>query len=182
MLLLMTGLALAYEPIEGLTFERLTPVEEFDFVGDTKLTITTYRQQNSFYYDELFYKAIYSSTVVSLKKVQSLGALHKKCAEDDMVEIYEISEKDLNDPARFPKEFIGGQGNGRGSLWGYFDPRISEPGYNAIVLSPHSESENYRILVHEIAHHWYATFCLERYTNITSEDFAVSVERQATWQ
>jgi hypothetical protein len=182
MLLLVTGIALAYTPTEGIDFERITSPETFDFIGDTKLTISTYRAKESSYYDELFYKAIYSSTVVSLGKVQSLGVLNKKCSQNDLVEIYEISETSLNDPSRFPKEFIGGQGNGRGSLWGYFDPRISEPGYNSIVLSPHNESENYRILVHEIAHHWYATFCLDRYTNSTSEEFAVAVEQQATWE
>lgn len=182
MLLLMTGLALAYTPVEGISFEKITSPETFEFIGDTKLTISTYRPDKSTYYDELFYKAIYSSAVVSLKKVQSLGALNKKCSPDDLVEIYEISESSLNDPSRFPKEFIGGQGNGRGSLWGYFDPRVSESGYDAIVLSPHNESENYRILVHEMAHHWYATFCLDRYTNTTSEEFAVSVEKQATWE
>jgi hypothetical protein len=178
----MTGLALAYTPTQGISFEEKTPVEEFKFVGNTKLKIQTYRQENSPYYNELFYRAIYSSTVVSLRKIQSLGALNKKCSPNDLLEIFEISEDQLNDSTRFPKEFVGGGNTGREKLWGYFDPRVSEPGHNSIVLSSHDKSSNYRILVHEMAHHWYATFCLERYTKLSSEEFAITVQEEAPWE
>jgi len=181
MLFLMIGSALAYEPVDGISFENVTPIEQFEFIDNTYLKIESYRQQNSPYYDELFYKAIYSSTAVSLREINSLGALNNNCKKNDLLQIYEISEADLNSPERFPSRFIGGRDTGKPPLWGYFDPRVDEPGYNAIVVSPHDQGSNYRILVHEVAHHWYSTFCLEDYTNLTSEEFANMVQGKATW-
>lgn len=179
---LMIGSALAYEPVEGIRFSTKTPVEEFDFYHDIKLKFSISRQENSNYYDELVYRAIYSSSVVSFQKIQSLGALNNRCVNNDLLEIFEVSENQLNDPSRFPREFIGGGQTGKPALWGYFDPRVEESGYNAIVLSPHSEESNYRILVHEVAHHWYSVFCLDSYTKISSEEFANLVQEKATWR
>jgi len=181
MLFLMVGAALAYEPVDGISFKTIEPVEQFEFIDNTYLKIESYRQENSTYYDELFYKAIYSSTVASLREIQSLGALHDKCTKNDLLQIFEISEAELNNPNRFPSRFIGGRDTGRAPLWGYFDPRIDEPGYNSIVISPHDKSSNYRILVHEVAHHWYSTFCLENYTKLTSEEFATMIQDKAVW-
>jgi hypothetical protein len=182
MWLLMIGSALAYEPVEGIDFSTTTSVEEFEFFHDINLKFSISRQKGSSYSDELVYRAIYSSSLVSFQKIQSLGAINKKCVNNDLLEIFEISESQLNDSTRFPKEFIGGGATGKPSLWGYFDPRIEEPGYNAIVISPHSEESNYRILVHEIAHHWYSTFCLDSYAKTSSEEFANLVQEKATWR
>ena len=182
MLLLMIGSALAYEPVEGINFSTKTSVEEFHFFHNIKLKFSISRQENSSYYDELIYRAIYTSSVVSFQKIQSLGAIDKRCVDNDLLQIFEISEAELNDPSRFPREFTGGGTTGKAPLWGYFDPRVNEPGYNSIVVSPHSEESNYRIMVHEVAHHWYSTFCLDSYTKITSEEFANLVQEKATWK
>ena len=181
MLLLMTGLALAYEPVRGISFDSKTEPEKWEFYHNIDLEYVIYRQENSSYYDKLIYEAIYASTLASFKSIRSLGAIDKRCGNNDLIEIYEISEDQLNSPARFPLNFIGGGNTGRDPLWGYFDPRINEPGYDAIVLSPHNEASNYRIMVHEMAHHWYSEFCLDRFTKMTSEEFAVSIQEKVKW-
>lgn len=178
MLLLMTGLALAYEPVKGISFAAKPERDEWEFFHNINLKYVIYRQENSAYSEMLMYDAIYSSSVASFKSIRSLGAIEKKCGNDDLIEIFEIPEDQLNNPARFPERFVGGGDTGKDPLWGYFDPRINEPGYNAIVLTPHMDASNYRILVHEIAHHWYSEFCLDRFTNMTSEDFAISIQEK----
>jgi len=179
--LLMTGFVAAYEPVRGIDFPQKTTVEEYNFYHDISLRFTVNRQNNTGYNNELLYRAIVVSSAASFKEIQSLGAIEKRCTPNDILEIFEIREDQLNSPNRFPEQFIGTDENGRDPLWGYFDPRMSEPGYNAIVVSPHSPDSNYRVLVHEVAHHWYATFCLERYTSLTSEEFAVEIQKKATW-
>jgi len=178
MFLLMAGFALAYEPVEGISFPNESEVEEYNFYHNIDLKYKIYRQANSGYYDSLIYDAIYSSTLASFKEIRSLGAIDKKCGKDDFIEIYEISENQLNDSSRFPSQYVGGGNTGRDSLWGYFDPRPAEPGYNAIIITPHADKSNYRVMVHEIAHHWYSEFCLERFTNLDSEEFAVKIQER----
>lgn len=181
MLLLMTGFALAYEPVKGINFPNKTEVEEFEFINNIKLKYVIYRQNDTAYFDRLIYDAIYSSTLASFKQIRSLGAIDKKCGKDDLIEIFEVSEDQLNDPARFPEKFTGGGNTGKDPLWGFFDPRINEYGYNAIVVSPHSEKISHRVMAHEVAHHWYSEFCLDRFTKMTSEQFAESIQEKLTW-
>jgi hypothetical protein len=178
----MVGMALAYKPVEGIKFPIKSEIEEYTFIDDIKLKFSINRQNLDSYPDEMIYKAIYSSTLVSIREIQSMGAAHKRCSSGELVEIFEISEKELNNPARFPEEFIGNSGRGYNSLWGYYDPRPNEPGLDAIVISPHSGNANYRIIAHEMAHYWYQTFCLERFTKLNSEEFAVSIQNKLIWE
>lgn len=182
MFLLMAGFALAYEPVEGISFPNESEVEEYNFYHNIDLKYKIYRQANSGYYDSLIYDAIYSSTLASFKEIRSLGAIDKKCGKDDFIEIYEISENQLNDPSRFPSKYIGGGKTGRDPLWGYFDPRANEPGYNAIVITSHNDKSNYRVIVHEIAHHWYSEFCLDRFTKVNTEEFAIAIQEKVRWK
>ena len=111
-----------------------------------------------------------------------MGLIDRECDGGNLVEIFEVSENELNNPSRFPAKYIGNKEIAKPNLWGYYDPRSSESGLDAIVVSPHgNNSENYRIIVHEIAHYWYESFCLSSHTRMTSEEFAVMIQQQVTW-
>lgn len=183
MWLLLASLASAYTPVRGIDFPNKTEVDEYHFFHGINFKFQISRQENTEYYDSLIYRAIYFSSLASWKKIESLGAIDKECIKGDLVEIFEISEAELNNPARFPAKYIGDKDNGKPNLWGYYDPRNNESGLDAIVISAHdSDSENYRIIVHEIAHYWYSAFCLDSYTGTTSEEFAVKIQEEVIWR
>ena len=182
MILLMIGLVFGYEPVKGIDFPLKNEVEEFNFNYGVNLKFTVNRQSEENYPDQLLYKAIYSSTVVSLRMVESLGAIYQRCNANETIEIYEVSEEDLNNPARFPEIFENNLKPKDAPVWGYYDPRSKESNLDAIVISPQFDSANYRIVVHEMAHYWYSSFCLDRYTSLSTEEFAVAVQEIARWK
>jgi len=183
MLFLLASLAIAYTPVRGIDFPNKTEVKEYHFYHGINFKFQINRQENTEYYDSLIYRAIYFSSLASWKKIEPIGIIDHQCNPNSLVEIFEISETDLNNPTRFPAEFIGSKQKERGNLWGYYDPRSSEIGLDAIVVSPHQDdAENYRIIVHEIAHYWYDAFCLGSKLNINSEEFAVEIQQEVTWQ
>jgi hypothetical protein len=179
---LLASLASAYTPVRGLDFPNKTEVKEYEFYHGIKFKFQISRQKITEYYDKLIYQAIYFSSLASWKKIEPMGLIDRQCDGDDLVEIFEISESELNNPSRFPAQYIGNRELGRFNLWGYYDPRATEPGFDAIVVSPHGDdAENYRIIVHEIAHYWYNSFCLDSYIRMSSEDFAVMIQKEVTW-
>jgi hypothetical protein len=182
MWLLLASLASAYTPVRGLNFPNKTEVDEYHFFHGINFKFQINRQENTEYHDSLIYRAIYFSSLASWKKIEPMGAINQECNRGSLVEIFEVSENELNNPSRFPAEFIENKKLGKPSLWGYYDPRPNESGLDAIVVSPHgNDSENYRIIVHEIAHYWYDSFCLNSHTKMTSEEFAVMIQREVTW-
>ena len=182
MLLLILSFALAYEPVNGISFANITNIEEYNFYHNINLKLKLYRQKNTEYFDALIYRGIFSSSLASWKRIEKIGVIDKECSPSDLLEIYEISEAQLNNPHRFPYDYIGHPEKGIPNLWGFFDPRVSEPGYDSIVVSYHGDNKvNYRLIVHEVAHYWYSSFCLEHYTSQTSEDFALAIEKQVVW-
>jgi len=182
MWLLLTSLASAYTPVRGIDFPDKTEVEEYHFFHGINFKFQINRQENTEYYDSLIYRAIYFSSLASWKKIEPMGLIDRECNGGNLVEIFEVSENELNNPSRFPAEYIGNKEIAKPNLWGYYDPRLSESGLDAIVVSPHGDdSENYRIIVHEIAHYWYESFCLSSHTRMTSEEFAVMIQQQVTW-
>jgi hypothetical protein len=124
---------------------------------------------------------MYASTLASFRAIEELGAIDRACHRDVRLDIYEVPVAVLNDPTRFPAELVENAARGQPPLSGLFDPRNEARGVNAIVVTPHYEAENYRIIVHEIAHYWYLTFCLDRYTRQTSEEFAIAIQTKATY-
>jgi hypothetical protein len=181
LLLLISSLALAYEPVNGISFPNVTKVEEYDFYHNIRFRFQLYRQKNTQYFDNLIYRGIFSSSLAAWKRIEKIGAINKQCGSD-ILEIFEISEAQLNNPKRFPEGFIGHPEQGVPNLWGFFDPRTSEPGYDSIVVSYQGADKiNFKLIVHEIAHYWYSSFCLENYTIATSEQFATVVEKEVVW-
>jgi hypothetical protein len=182
LLLLISSLALAYEPVNGISFANITNIEEYNFYHNIGFKIKIYRQKNTEYFDSLIYKGIFSSSFSALKRIEKMGRIDDECSPSDLLEIYEISEAQLNNPKRFPDEYIGHPERGLPNLWGYFDPRSSEPGYDSIVVSYHGENNvNFRLIVHEVAHYWYSSFCLAYHISQTSEEFAVAIEKEVVW-
>jgi len=181
-MLLLCGLALAYDPVAGINFPSKSIIEETNFYHGITFKFQLNRQSNTGYYDQLIYRAIYESSVASFNEIEKFGLIERQCNPNEFLEIFEVSESQLNDPKRFPADFVGDLSAGRGSLLGFYDPRNSENYRDAIVITPHDNAESYRIIVHEIAHYWHARFCLQDHITTSSEDFALKIQSKVTWQ
>jgi hypothetical protein len=181
MILLLSSLSLAYDPVAGIDFPNKSVVKEYGFYHDINFRFRVNRQADSGFFDQLIYRAIYDASLSSFQNINELGLLDRQCAPNEFLEIYEISESQLNDPKRFPADFVGNIALGRGSLLGFYDPRNSESYIDAIVITAHDNTESYRIVVHELAHYWYARFCLQDRAPFTSEQFALKIQSRAIW-
>jgi len=173
-----------YAPVDGLDFSNRTGAIDAKFTNGIELRYEVFLPESAHYTAELIQKAIYESTVNSMFEIQKVVPLERQCSEssDNFLEIYEISGENLNDSSRFPEKYVGNQSENRGPLLGYYDPRPYESKVDAIVLSDHGNKENYKIVVHEIAHYWYNTYCLARHTEMTSEEFALKIAGESQWQ
>ena len=129
--------------------------------------------QKTSYSAGLITKSILDSSLESIRTIESSFGKIELCRPSEYLEIYEVSESDLNNSSRFPLTYVAS-----GKVWGYFDSRRDERLINSIVVTPHTEYENYQILTHEIAHHWYSAYCLDQYTSKTSEEFAIQIQHQ----
>lgn len=118
--------------------------------------------------------AVAASSATSVWQIHAIAPSARPCTHPSL-DIYEIAVVSLNDAARFPERFIGNPLLGRSPLWGYFDPSAGGLSVDVIVVSDHGPPVNRRIMEHEVAHHWFAAYCMERYTNMTSEELAVRV-------
>lgn len=181
MILLLTVLSSTYTPVEGLDLPIKSEVIDTKFTNGVELRYRTSQISGPQYSKEMVSKAIYIATVDSMFEIQKLMPLEKRCEPDNFLEIYEIKESDLNDSTRFPERFVGNPSENRGPLWGYYDPRPYENKVDSIVVSNHGDRENYRIMVHEIAHYWYNTYCLDSFSTMTSEEFALRIQGQSSW-
>lgn len=166
-----------YAPVDGMNFPNKSGVIDARFTNDIELRYEVFRPEAAHYTEELIQKAIYEATVSSMFEIQKIIPLERRCegSSDNFLEIYEIDSADLNDSSRFPEKYVGNQSENRGPLLGFYDPRPYEAKVDAIVVSDHGEKANYTIMVHEVAHYWYNTYCLSRYTEITSEEFALKI-------
>ncbi len=174
----LVGEARAYDPVRGLPFPRVEVFEDTTYAHGWHLRVRTHRPAESAYTDHLLSLGLYVGTLQSMRAAERLGAADSKCRRFEPIDLYQISEEALNDPLRFPAAYIGGGNTGRSALWGYYDPGPNEPARDAIVVSPHDLQSNYRVVAHEIAHYWYQSLCLDRYTTQTSEAFAQEIEAQ----
>ena len=170
--------AVPYAPVAGLWFPDVSELKTYGYFHDLDFTFQLHRPLQSGYPDGFIHRAMYASSLASFRAAEALGALEHACRRGTRLDIYEVSLDVLNDASRFPADFVGNPAAGRGDLLGFFDPRNDVQGMNAIVVTPVYEAENYRIIVHEIAHYWYLTFCLDRYTKQTSEEFAVQIQTE----
>ena len=170
-----------YRPVAGLVFADVSEPKTYSYFHNIEFTFQLHRPAQSGYPDGFIHRAMFSSTLASFRAIEELGAIDRACHRDVRLDIYEVPVAVLNDVARFPAEFVENAARGQPPLWGYFDPRNEARAVNAIVVTPHYEAENYRIIVHEIAHYWYNTFCLDRYTKQTSEEFAIAIQTKETY-
>lgn len=162
-----------YVPVAGLDMGTHT-LYQFAVLSDGEsLTYNVYQPQGAAYSTTMIADAVRASSEESLREIRAIAPGATPCVRR-MLDIYEIAESALNDVARFPARFVGNPSEGRGPLWGYYDPNAAT-GLEVIVVSAHGAVEDRRILVHEIAHRWYAAYCMDRYTTMTSEEFAVGV-------
>lgn len=164
----------SYPPVAGLDFSVRTPYQFVLLSDGESLTYNVYQPEGAAYAIGMIEAAVAISSGASIRQIQAIAPNARPCSHPSL-DIYEISEVSLNDPARFPERFIGNPLLGRGPLWGYFDPSAGGSPGDVIVVSDHGPFENRRILEHEVAHRWYAAYCLDRYTSMSSEAFALRV-------
>jgi hypothetical protein len=169
-ILSIISVVLAYEPTEGINFSEYVENKTLNF-NNNILSYSFYRKNKTVYPAGLTDLGIKSASYASLKKIFEIKPDIKPCRPNEKLEIYEISVSQLNDKDRFSLDFFISQ-----NIWGYFDPRVSESKVNSIMVTPHSEFENFQILTHEIAHHWYSAYCLEEHTMLSSEEFAKQIQ------
>jgi hypothetical protein len=162
--------ALAYEPVEDIKFSKHIESKDLNFNGNI-LNYSFYRKEKTTYPDGLVDRGIKSASYASLNKIREIKADITPCRSSERLEIYEVSISQLNDKDRFSLDFFTSE-----NIWGYFDPRTKESKINSIMVTPHSEFENFQILTHEIAHHWYSAYCLEEHTMLSSEEFAKEIQ------
>lgn len=178
---ILSKTAIAYAPVDNLPFKQVTEVN-IEYYHNIVFEAVVYRPQHSGYSDALINNAIYASSSNSLAKIESMGLIYNECEKGTKLEIFEISDVELNNINRFPAKYVGNPITGIGMMWGYFDPRPTESSINSIVVTPHRVEENFKILAHEIAHYWYYNFCVYDYTKQTSEEFAKEIEQKVSYR
>jgi len=162
--------ALAYEPVKDILFSSLIEKNTIK-IKDNTLNYSFYKKEKTVYPTNLANNGIYNSSSASLKKIEEINPNAAPCRPNEYLEIYEISLSELNEEKRFSMDFFNQSG-----IWGYFDPRRDEKKIDSIMVTQHSLFNNFQILTHEVAHYWYSAYCLERYTIMTSEEFAREIQ------
>jgi hypothetical protein len=161
--------ALSYEPVTDIKFNS-TASFEYNFGQSYTLKYKIFRKSN-IYSNDFLSRSVALATSASISKIMSIDRNMVQCKQDEALEIYEISVSELNDDNRFKNiaKF-------NDQVWGYFDPMVDEQNINIILVTPHSKYENFQILTHEIAHHWYSVYCVGNYSDISTEDFALQIQ------
>jgi hypothetical protein len=110
---------------------------------------------------------------ISLDVIEGDPDLRPQCDRDAFVNLYEVSFDELN-----VKGYIVDAGQiGFGSIWGYYDPRGSRAGTDAISVANHTYGTTHVIFAHEVAHYWYDRLCSAANARSgTSEEFAKRIE------
>lgn len=100
----------------------------------------------------------------------------KDCRKEEALDIYSVPLNILNDRTRF-HDFDGAR-NEDIIIWGLFDSIQNDNTKSAIVLTDNGIQNNINILNHEIAHYWYHRYCLDIFTDLTTEQFAQKMEKE----
>lgn len=175
MLLLIASIAQAYHPVDGIFLTPTTPIKVLQITESDNISYSVARMPKTAYSDSLIQKSILDSSLASIEIIQSITGGIRACRPAEVLEIFELPVSELNNHSRFPAEYTNSR---PGEAWGYFDPRRDEKNINSIIVTPHTEYEDYQILTHEVAHHWYSAYCLDQYTKQTSEEFALQIQHQ----
>lgn len=167
--------AWGYGPLEGLRFKSSILYKQY--IENHNINIYyEYKYHKDSDYIELIVDGIEESSNLSISEIKKSYPSAGDCKPNDIIEIYEVESKVLNDEKRFDiKKII------TDNIWGFYDPRVSEDYVDSIVLTSHGRTANYTVLVHEIAHYWYSRFCLESYASVSSEQFATLIQNRIDW-
>ncbi len=177
-LLLLAAAAHAESPYFRVAGQDLTTRTLYQLALLTdgeSLTYNVYQPENPSYPISMIAAAVRDSSEESIREIRVIAPRAFQVSRPAL-NIYEISTDALNDPARFPAKFVEDPQRGLGPLWGFFDPVVIDGKVDAIVVSDHGLAADEGILRHEIAHRWYAAYCIDRYVTLTSEEFARRVE------
>ena len=163
--------ALAYEPVSGIQFQDFVQRNSIKINNANTIEYSFYRLKNTGYPIQLSNRGIQLSSIQSLREIGKIKPGLAQCRKNEKLEIFEILPDQLNEEDRVPEGYFSS-----GNMLGYFDPRASESEVDSIVLTKNSQFINFQIITHEVAHHWYSSYCLEQYTKMTSEEFAQKVQ------
>ena len=163
--------ALAYEPVSGIHFQDWVQKNSIKINNMNTIEYSFYRLKNTGYPVQLSDRGIRLSSIQSLREIEKIKPGLVPCSNNEKLEIFEILPDQLNEEDRVPAGYFSS-----GNMLGYFDPRVSESEIDSIVLTKNSQFLNFQIITHEVAHHWYSSYCMEKYTKMTSEEFAQKVQ------
>lgn len=169
--LLLLSSALAYEPVKTVSFHEWVQVGSFKFDHLNSVQYSVHRLKDTGYPASLLTRGLNLSSIESIRKIKKIKPGLSPCKKNERLEIFEITSDQLNEYDMVPDGYFSS-----GNMLGYFDPRDSEIGINSIVLTKNSKFINFQIVTHEVAHHWYSSYCLEQYTEMTSEEFAQEIQ------
>lgn len=168
---LLLSSALAYEPVKSVSFQDWVQTGSLKIDDLNSIQYSVHRLKNTGYPVDLLTRGINLSSIKSVRKINKIKPGLSPCKKNEKLEIFEITSDHLNKDDMVPEGYFSS-----GNMLGYFDPRDSEIGINSIVLTKNSEFINFQIITHEVAHHWYSSYCLEEYTEMTSEEFAQEIQ------
>lgn len=166
--------AWGYEPLQNLKFDSTKILRQYIEEQNVEVYYRYYYKESN--YKSLIINGMEESTDLSLNEIKKSYPKAQDCKPYDIIEIYEVDLKVLNDENRFEIKKSIPQ-----DIWGFYDPRANENYIDSIVLTSHGKMANYTVLVHEIAHYWYSRYCLENYTDMSSEQFATLIQNKIEW-
>lgn len=169
--LLLLSSVLAYEPVKSVSFQDSVQTGSLKIDELNSIRYSVHRLKNTGYPAELLTRGINLSSIQSVRKIKKIKPGLSPCKKDEKLEIFEITSDQLNEDDMIPEGYFSS-----GNMLGYFDPRDSETDINSIVLTKNSQFINFQIITHEVAHHWYSSYCLQQYTKMTSEEFAQEIQ------
>lgn len=140
-------------------------------VRQKTITYKSYIRNDGYVPEYYLRESIQVASEISLDYIKN--NYKESCDTKDYLELYEVSFRELN----VPGYIVSTDQKGFGSIWGYYDPRRSKHGIDAISVTNHTFETTHIIFAHEIAHYWYERLCIGfDWRSTTSEDFAKKIE------
>ncbi len=162
-------------------FDELKILAKYAYPSQTLVVrqkTVTYR---SYIRDDAHVPAEGLQRAIQVASELSLDYIHEhyreSCDTKDTLEVFEVSFEELN----VPGYIVSADQKGFGSIWGYYDPRRTKTGIDAIFATFHTAETTHIIYAHEVAHYWYERLCVAfDWKSSTSEEFAKKMEELYT--
>ena len=180
LLFLLSNLAFAWDRVEGLKFEEPYLLKQEYFYG-INVDVNIHFHKKSYFTNDDVSRTLFDSAFYSFHQIEYYGRIDKQMLKGVKIELYELTESEINDPKRFPPDDVLNPLKNSPELVGFFEPSKTDPYTTYIAVTHVSDWDyDYRTLVHEFAHYWYYTFGMIMFYNGTSESFAQKINDLVT--